>query len=198
MLSNLDHKYSCWLPLCWRNHFSYRRYCNRLDFRCWEMWELGCALNLVSFKTHFTFFWSFFITCKETNGIFLPVLMFSTMFLGGHFSTAWLGTPLYSTGNIHHTLVSCRSISFIMGKEFTREEAVWMETLFRSMAIWFWSWLPPLNMVNICHLCIIVLHGSHTTLGKPDAEAGFIFVTVCSVLELCKCLYKLDNFLRIW
>jgi hypothetical protein len=116
MLSNLDHKYSCWLPLCWRNHFSYRRYCNRLDFRCWEMWELGCALNLVSFKTHFTFFWSFFITCKETNGIFLPVLMFSTMFLGGHFSTAWLGTPLYSTGNIHHTLVSCRSISFVRHK----------------------------------------------------------------------------------
>jgi hypothetical protein len=69
MLSNLDHKYSCWLPLCWRNHFSYRRYYDRLDFTCWEMWELGCALNLVSFKTHFTFFWSFFITCKETNGI---------------------------------------------------------------------------------------------------------------------------------
>jgi hypothetical protein len=69
MLSNLDHKYSCWLPLCWRNHFSYHRYCDRLDFRCWEMWELGCALNLVSFKTHFTFFWSFFIICKETNGI---------------------------------------------------------------------------------------------------------------------------------
>jgi hypothetical protein len=48
-----------------------------------------------------------------------------------------------------------------------------------------------------CHLCIIVLHGSHTTLGKPDAESGFIFVLVCSVLELCKCLYKLDNFLKI-